>query len=669
MPTTADQVFLTQVSPYHSYRIDKPTRAADIGGRRYSTPVEWGFFFAFWRAMSFDIDTRRHSCAHVMASAVAELWPDAKFGVGPPTDNGFYYDILLPDSIGEEDLAAIEKVMKRIRKQGLRFDHREVSIDDAIDMNAATGQDFKVELLELLKERGSTAVAAQSGDANVVYAEGGVDTVSFYQVGDFQDLCRGPHVETTKQIGHFKLLNLAGAYWRGDENRQQMQRIYGLCFETKEQLEAEVTRLEEIKLRDHRRLGREFDIFHISPKVGAGLPLWLPNGTILRDELEYLAKVSERRAGYDRVVTPHITNEDLYYQSGHLPYYVEDMYPPMEIGGKDFYLRPMNCPHHHQVYLSRARSYRDLPLRLAEYGDVYRYEDSGALSGLMRTRGFTQNDAHIYCRADQAAEEFLKVMKMHAQHYDLLGIADYYMRLSLPDLENLDKYVDDPDGWKRALDIIYEAMNESGLPYIEAEGEAAFYGPKIDFIIKSAIGVEYAISTNQLDFLAAERFELTYTAADGSQEPVYVIHRAPLGSHERFIAFLLEHYKGRFPLWLAPTQATVIPVSDKFNDYAVQVVEEFTARPVHNGSQGLRVSADLSSDRMQKKIRNATVAKVPLLLIVGQSEQDEGTVALRSRNGTDHGVVDRTQLLDTLIAAAEGRGTGPMEAWLGAPVE
>ncbi len=619
--------------------------------------------------MSYEIETRRHSCAHVMAAAIAELWPDAKFGVGPPTANGFYYDIMLPTSIGEEELPKIEKVMKRIRKKGLSFDRSDVPIDEAISVAAESGQEFKVELLELLKDKGSTAVAAQTGDTNAVAAgddAAGVDSVSFYSVGEFQDLCRGPHVDSTKHIGQFKLLSLAGAYWRGDEKREQMQRIYGLCFESKDELAAEVSRLEEIKLRDHRRLGKELDIFHISPEVGSGLPLWLPKGTVVRDELEYLAKQSEREAGYDRVVTPHLANEDLYLQSGHLPYYAEDMYPPMEIGGRDYYLRPMNCPHHHHVYLSRPRSYRDLPIRLAEYGQVYRYEDSGTLSGLMRVRGFAQNDAHIYCRYEQAVEEFGRVMQMHAEHYKLFGIDDFFMRLSLPDMDNIDKYVDDPEGWKRAVDVIYQAMEASGLPYVEAEGEAAFYGPKVDFIIRSVVGVEYAISTNQLDFPASQRFGLTYTADDGSEQPVYVIHRAPLGSHERFVAFLLEHYKGDLPLWLAPTQAVVVPVSDKYNEYAAQVAREFGEVPVHNGSMGLRVASDVGSERMQKKIRTATVGKIPFLLVVGQAEQDAGTVAVRSRAGTDYGAIDRLALRSKLVEAAESRRVDELESWLAA---
>jgi threonyl-tRNA synthetase len=444
----------------------------------------------------------RHSCAHVMAAAIAQLWPDAKFGVGPAISNGFYYDIRFPEPIKLDDLGNIERLMRRIKRNKRRFIHRDIGIDEASEMFAAKHQDFKVELIELLRERGSTAVIEETGDDNVVGTNTGLAYVSLWEVDQFIDLCRGPHVENSGQIGYFKLNRLSGAYWRGNEHNPQLQRIYGLCYETEEDLNAELDRLEEVKRRDHRRIGKDMGIFHLSPEVGPGLPLWLPNGTALRDELEFLAKQTERKANYQRVSTPHITNESLYYQSGHLPYYKEDMYAPIRIEDRNYYLKPMNCPHHHHIFLSGPKSYRDMPVKLSEYGQVYRYEASGALSGIIRTRGFCQNDAHIYCRTDQAKDEFKAVMAMHSEYYKIFNIQDFYMRLALPDLSKLDKYVDQPDKWIEALNIIREAMHESGLPYVEAKGEAAFYGPKIDFIIKSAIGTEYAISTNQLDFLA-----------------------------------------------------------------------------------------------------------------------------------------------------------------------
>lgn len=601
------------------------------------------------------LSTKRHSCAHVMAAAIAELWPEAKFGVGPDIESGFYYDVLLPEPIKMDEVARIERRMKRIKKNKRHFKHYEWSLDEAETFFKENQQEFKVELIYLLREHGSTAVIEETGDANAVLADSDLSTVSIFEVNGFVDLCRGPHVDHAGEIGPFKLHRLAGAYWRGDERNPQLQRIYGLCYETEEELSAEMERLEQVKLRDHRRIGREMEIFHLSQEVGPGLPLWLPNGTVLRDELEHLAKQVERNAGYKRVATPHITHEALYYQSGHLPYYREDMYAPIEIEERKYFLRPMNCPHHHHVYLSSPRSYRDLPLRFSEYGQVYRYEKSGALSGTMRTRGFCQNDAHIYCSTDQAKGEFMAVMHMHADYYRLFDIENFHMRLSLPDLSKLDKFVDAPEKWMAALDIIREAMEESGLPYEEAKGEAAFYGPKIDFIIKSAIGMDYAISTNQLDFLATERFDLTYTGEDGGEHPVYVIHRAPLGSHERFIAFLTEHYCGKFPFWLAPVQVMIVPISEKHFETAELVRDRIASVQAVNGSLGLRVEVDLSAERMQKKIRNATVSNVPLILVIGDAEARAGTASVRMRDGTNFGQIALEDLINVMKLAAEER--------------
>ena len=589
----------------------------------------------------------RHSCAHVMAAAIQELWPTAKFGVGPAIKNGFYYDVLFEVPISSDDLATIETRMKAIQKKKLPFVLTEQKIDDAIAYMQGHDQPFKVELLDLLKEKGSTAVAKETGDGGVVAeGSGGVDQVTFYEVGPFVDLCRGPHVRNSGQTGYFKLTQLAGAYWRGDEHNVQLQRIYGLCFETKQELEQEVWRIEQAKLRDHRKLGRELQLFSFSPEVGSGLPIWLPKGTVLRDELTRLAREEERKDGYHPVVTPVITKADLYYKSGHLPFYKSDMYEPMDIDGEKYYLRPMNCPHHHQVFLSKPLSYRNMPMRIAEYGDVFRYEASGALSGLMRTRGFCQNDAHLYCRYDQAKEEFVRVMRLHARYYRLFDIQDFYMRLSLPDLTKLDKYVNEPDKWIAALEIIREAMTETGYNYIEAEGEAAFYGPKIDFMIRSAIGTEYAISTNQLDFLASERFDLTYIGEDGAPHPVYVIHRAPLGSHERFVAFLIEHYAGAFPTWLAPVQLRVIPIADRHIEYARKVVDYFFTADVTTATGGLRVDLDDSSERMQKKIREGQLEKIPYFLVVGDREEQEGKASVRLRSGQDLGAMP----LDAILA-------------------
>jgi len=618
-------------------------------------------------AETLPIDTARHSCAHLMAAAIRELWPTARFGVGPATKNGFYYDVLFEIAIGEDDLPRIEERMKEIRKKKLRFEYEEVPIAQAEEFMRAAGQGFKVELLALLREKGSTAVAKETGDEALVAesdagdAATGVDRVSFYKLGDFVDLCRGPHVRQTAEIGAFKITHLAGAYWRGDERNPQLQRIYGLCYASKEELEAELWRMEQARLRDHRRIGKDLELFTFSQDVGSGLPIWLPKGTVLRDELNLLGRTEERREGYQRVVTPIITKEQLYYRSGHLPYYKDDMYQPMDIDGEKFYLRPMNCPHHHQVYLARPRSYRELPLRIAEYGDVYRYEASGTLSGLMRTRGFCQNDAHIYCRPDQAKDEFVRVMRLHARYYDLLGIGEYYMRLSLPDLNKLEKYVNEPEKWLQALEIIRAAMVETGFRYVEAEGEAAFYGPKIDFMIKSVIGTEYAISTNQLDFLAAERFDLAYVAEDGARHPVYVIHRAPLGSHERFTAFLIEHYAGAFPTWLSPVQIRVIPIADRHLPYAHKVAEFFFGAEVATGTGGLRVDVDDSAERMQKKIRNGQMEKVPYLLVVGDREETDGMAAVRLRSGKDLGSLPLAAILARIVGEVRARQDLPAE--------
>ncbi len=603
----------------------------------------------------------RHSCAHLLAAAVQDLWPEARFGVGPATDAGFYYDILFPAPISEADFPAIERRMREIRAGHAPFIREERRIEDATDFMRSTGQDFKVELLDLLRTKGSTAVAKETGDANAGGESGGVENVSFYTVSDFVDLCRGPHVSQTGEIGAFKLTSIAGAYWRGDDRRPQMQRIYGLCFDTEPEIEQELWRQEQMRQRDHRKLGRELDIFAFAEEVGIGLPLWLPNGAVLRRELEHLAREYENRYGYQQIVTPEITRGALYVQSGHLPYYRDDMYPPMKLEEEEFYLRPMNCPHHHHVFLARPHSYREMPVRLAEYGKVFRYEPHGALSGLMRTRGFCQNDAHIYCTVDQAKDEFIRVMNLHAEYYRLFDIDDFYMRLSLPDLSKLEKYMGEPEQWRIAQDIIRTAADEGGFPYVEAEGEAAFYGPKIDFMIRSAIGTEYAISTNQLDFLATSRFDLHYRAADGTDQPVYVIHRAPLGSHERFIGFLLEHYAGNFPTWLAPVQVTIVPIADRHIEYAERVKAELTGSDIRTATFGLRVTVDASSERMQKKIRNAQTMKIPTVLVVGDREAENGTASVRLRGGRDLGSMSLAAIIDRLRAEVSGRRDIPPE--------
>jgi len=588
----------------------------------------------------------RHSCSHLLAAALRNLWPTTRFGVGPATKDGFYYDVESPVSFTPDHFPQIEEEMQRLKGENLPFQRSEMQIDTAIALMDALNQPYKVELLRLLKEKGSTSVREAIADESMISGETEiVNTVSLYKLGDFVDLCTGPHVNSTGDIPEFKLISIAGAYWRGDSSNPQLQRLYGLCFNTRKDLEHRIWQLDEMKKRDHRRIGKDLKLFSFAEEVGSGLPLWLPRGRVLRDELEHLARQTERRHGYLAVSTPQLTHDSLYFKSRHLPYYASEMYAPMEIDNQKYYLRPMNCPHHHMVFRSDVRSYRDLPLRIAEYGQVYRYEPSGALSGLMRTRGFCQNDAHIYCRFDQAKQEFLRVMQLHSYYYELFGIDKFYMRLSLPDLQKLDKYVDEPDKWRAALSIIVEAMRDSGLPYREAKGEAAFYGPKVDFMIESAVGNEFAISTNQLDFLATETFDLTYTAEDGSQQPIYVIHRAPLGSHERFVAFLIEHYGGAFPTWLSPIQIRLIPISDRHVEYARKVHDQLFDADVLTGTGGLRVDLDDSSERMQKKIRAAQLERVPYMLVVGDKEVSEHTVSVRLRDGRDLGAITIDALL------------------------
>jgi len=580
----------------------------------------------------------RHDAAHVLAMPVQELYPGTQVTIGPAIDDGFYYDFARAEPFTPDDLPKIEAKMREIVQRDLPTRREVWQRDKAIAHFRGMGESYKAELIESIPPG---------------------EDVSIYWHGDWHDLCRGPHFQTTGKIGDaFRLTKIAGAYWRGDAKNAQLQRIYGTAWRDAKELDAYLVRLEEQEKRDHRRIGRDLELFTFSPEVGAGLPLWMPNGMVIRQELEFLAVQEERRDGYKRVSTPEITKENLYIRSRHLAFYGEDMYSPIDIEGENYYLKPMNCPHHHMIYLATRHSYRELPLRLAEYGHCYRYEASGGLSGLMRVRGFTQNDAHIYCRFDQAKDEFLKVMRLHARYYDLMGIKDYYMRFSLPDLSKKHNFVDEPESWRAAGEVIRTAMQESGFPYVEAEGEAAFYGPKVDFMIKSVIGTEYAISTNQLDFMATKTFGLSYIGEDGQEHPVYVIHRAPLGSHERFTAFLIEHYAGNFPTWLAPVQARVIPISDKAVDYAHKVRDAIFQAPVVNGTGGLRVDIDLGNERMQKKIRDAQLQKIPYMLVVGEREAAEGKVAVRLRSGKDLGPLPLETVIERLKKEAESRVDG-----------
>ncbi len=568
----------------------------------------------------------RHSAAHIMAQSVLAIYPDAKIAIGPPIDTGFYYDFDLgkdaagkPRSFTPEDLEAIEKGMRKIIAGKFPFTYREVSADEARALFA--DQPYKIELINGL-DKGGVDEYGNETDARAV--------ISTYTQDSFEDLCRGPHLEHTGQIppDAFKLTSIAGAYWRGDEHNPMLQRIYGTAFRNKQELRAHLDMLEEAKKRDHRKLGRELEIFIFDDEVGPGLPLWLPNGGVMIAELERLAAEVENQAGYKRVATPHLTKEDLFLRSGHLPYYAESMYPPMELEGVKYYIKPMNCPFHHKIYGSKPRSYRDLPVRLSEYGTCYRYEKSGELIGLMRVRSMQMNDAHIYCTEEQFEQEFMGVIDLYRLYFDLFGIDRFVMRLSTHHKKGLGKkYVDNERLWLKTEDMVRRAMDNGGVPYVEVPDEAAFYGPKIDVQIWSAIGREFTLATNQVDFAVPERFDLVYTNHEGKEETPLCIHRAPLSTHERMIGFLIEHYAGLFPLWLAPQQVAVIPITSDHNDYAARIETQLRAA-------GLRVEANLSSDRMNAKIRAAQLMKVPYMLVLGDNELANGTVSLRKRDGS-----------------------------------
>jgi threonyl-tRNA synthetase len=561
----------------------------------------------------------RHSVAHVMAQAVLEMFPEAKYTIGPPIENGFYYDFDLPGSLKDEDLEKLEKRMRQIIAGQHDFVKEVVSAKEARQI--FKDQPYKLELIDGLEQGGFDEYGEPLDEK---------PEISIYKHDDFVDLCRGPHVENTKQINPaaVKLMSIAGAYWRGDEHNKMLTRIYGTAWQKPDELKQYLHMLEEAKKRDHRKLGKELEIFIFDDEVGPGLPLWLPNGGVMIEELERLAKEMEEKAGYLRVRTPHVTKEDLFIRSGHLPYYAESMYPPMDLEGVKYYVKPMNCPMHHKIFGARPRSYRELPLRLAEYGTCYRYEKSGELFGLMRVRSMQMNDAHIYCAEEQFEEEFLGVVDLYRKYFVLFGIEKYVMRLSLHSKEGLGKkYVDNERLWLKTEDMVRRAMDNGGVPYLEAADEAAFYGPKIDVQIWSAIGREFSLATNQVDFAVPERFDLKFTNRDGQDEVPLCIHRAPLSTHERMIGFLIEHYAGAFPVWLSPEQVRVIPITDAQNEYAQNVAAQLF-------DQNVRASADLSSERMNAKIRNAQLMKIPYMLVLGENEVKAGTVSLRVRDGS-----------------------------------
>jgi len=562
-----------------------------------------------------------HSSAHLLAEAVEALYPGVKFWVGPPVENGFYYDMDLGGrQLTEEDLRKLEVKMNELAKQGNKYVRKEISKNEAVKYFTDKNDEYKLDLLQGLKD----------------------GEITFYTQGNFTDLCRGPHIPDTGLIKALKLTNVAGAYWKGDEKNKMLTRVYGVSFPAQKELDEYLNMLEEAKKRDHRKLGKEMGIFTFDDQVGPGLPLWMPNGTVIIEELEKLAKQTEEKAGYKRVVTPHIAKESLYLTSGHLPYYQDSMFPPMELEGMKYYLRAMNCPHHHKIFSAEPRSYKEMPLRLAEYGTCYRYEQSGELFGLMRVRCLHMNDAHIYCTKEQFYEEFKAVNDMYLKYFKIFGVDKYVMRLSLHDPAKLgQKYVNEPGLWIETEALVRDVLVKTKTPFIEVPDEAAFYGPKIDVQIWSTIGREFTLATNQVDFAQGRRFKLEFTNKDNQPEVPLIIHRAPLGTHERFIGFLLEHYAGRFPLWLAPLQVKVLPISDKFMEYAQSILDKLKKADI-------RAELDDRSEKIGKKIRDTEVAKVPYMLVIGEKEVGDNKVAVRRQGKGDTGSMDADVFIASL---------------------
>ena len=565
-----------------------------------------------------------HSSAHLMAEAIEALYPGAKFGVGPAVETGFYYDVDLGDrQISETDLAAIEKKMIELARTKETFERKEVSKADAMAYFKEKGDPYKCELIEALED----------------------GSITFYQNGNFTDLCRGPHIKHVDDIKAVKLTAIAGAYWKGDQNRQQLTRIYGVTFPKKSMLDEYLVSLEEAKKRDHRKLGKEMELFTFSQRVGLGLPLWLPRGAVMRNILENFLRKKQAELGYLPVVTPHIGAKELYVTSGHYAKYGKDSFQPIHTPqeGEEYMLKPMNCPHHCEIFRSAPRSYRDLPLRFAEFGTVYRYEQSGELHGLTRVRGFTQDDAHLFCRPDQLQEEFEKVIDLILYVFKTLGMTEYMAQVSLRDPDNKEKYIGSDENWEKAENAIIEAAAKKGLKTVVEKGEAAFYGPKLDFMVKDALGRKWQLGTIQVDYNLPERFDLEYTAADGSKQRPVMIHRAPFGSLERFTAVVLEHTAGHLPLWLSPDQVKVLPISEKYADYAEKICELLK-------NSDIRASIDARNETLGKRIREISLLRVPVLAIVGEKEATEGTVSVR-REGADVGSMTAEQFVQYIKTA------------------
>lgn len=568
-----------------------------------------------------------HSSAHLMAEALEATYPGIKFGIGPPIENGFYYDVDFGDQeFDAENLQALENKMLELAREKNEYKRSEISKADAIKYFEEKGDEYKLDLLEDLED----------------------GTITFYEQGNFTDLCRGPHIPHTGFIKAAKILNVAGAYWRGDENRKQLTRLYGITFPKQKELKEYLELLEEAKKRDHRKLGRELELFTFSEKVGNGLPLWLPKGTMLRERLEQFMRKAQIKAGYKPVITPHIGNKNLYITSGHYDKYGEDSFQPINTPheGEQFFLKPMNCPHHCEIYKSRPRSYKDLPLRLAEFGTVYRYEQSGELHGLTRVRGFTQDDAHIFCTPDQVKDEFIKVIDLVLYTFKALGFEDYTAQISLRDPENKEKYIGSDDNWEKAEQAIIEAAEERGLTTVTELGEAAFYGPKLDFMVKDALRRSWQLGTIQVDYNLPERFELEYVGSDNEKHRPVMIHRAPFGSLERFVAVLTEHCAGNYPLWLTPDQIAVLPISEKYADYAEEV---YTLMEEND----IRGYIDHRDEKIGRKIRDAETKKIPFMLIVGEKERDEKQVSARRHGEGDLGSFSQADFIELFRKSAK----------------
>ena len=563
-----------------------------------------------------------HSSAHLLAEAVEMQFPGAKFWVGPALEKGFYYDIDLGGkTLKDEDVIILEKKMNELAKQANAYIRKEMTKTEAVAYFTEKGDEYKLDLLSGLED----------------------GTITFYTQGQFTDLCRGPHIPNTGAIKAIKITNIAGAFWKGDEKNKMLTRVYGVTFPNQKELDEYLLMLEEAKKRDHRKLGKELGIYTMDDDVGPGLPLWMPNGTIIIEELERLAKETEEAAGYKRVVTPHIAKESMYITSGHLPYYQDSMFPPMELDGTKYYLKAMNCPHHHKIFDAEPKSYKDMPLRLAEYGTCYRYEQSGELFGLMRVRCLHMNDAHIYCTKEQFAAEFRAVNEMYLKYFKIFGIDKYVMRLSLHDPAKLgQKYINEPELWLETEAMVRAVLIETGTPFVEVQDEGAFYGPKIDVQIWSVIGREFTLATNQVDFAQGKRFNLNFTNKDNEPETPLIIHRAPLGTHERFIGFLLEHYAGKFPVWLAPLQVKILPISDKFMPYAQEVFAELK-------KAGVRVEIDDRNEKIGKKIRDTEIMKVPYMLVIGEKEVAESKLSVRRQGKGDLGMLDKSTFLAKVV--------------------